>query len=444
IYLLKYITVLILRFRSYKLPFIRNMAFDLNDRNFIEKLVHEPVLTFSLKEGSKAGDNIAGDLKSIEIKTKTRDLHLIHKTFPASPVDKDRVRNYRVFWVENQFYSSLKPDFEQLVPSSLDYKIPTAQFYAGMNDNENDYITMEDLRPAGYKMPDKFQGLSFPEVSKVMEVLAKFHAAGYYFLRVKGEGYFDSKYPLFSCNNFFLHDNRSMRPVFIQAIYTSMCDIISELEPEMGAKVSKFAGLSLTDFGTVINEIMDLTDTKMFPTIVHGDLWVNNILVKEVEGQVDVKFVDFQMTRRGNIFDDLVYFMFTSTTAEFRRKYLQEMLSIYYENFAGFLKEVKYELPIGFSRASLIDGFSSLVIPGFVYMTFAIPMQLGIPLAFPEVMEIQKQVMLEDGVVTENVTAFTLEQRARFLREKLRRETKVSPVALKRLVEMAKEVYPFL
>ena len=50
--------------------------------------------------------------------------------------------------------------------------------------------SMEDLRVLGYKMPNKYKGLTYPETSLIVKELAKFHAATYFLIHYSGEQIF--------------------------------------------------------------------------------------------------------------------------------------------------------------------------------------------------------------------------------------------------------------
>lgn len=167
------------------------------------------------------------------------------------------------------------------------------------------------------------------------------------------------------------------------------------LEVQSGAKVLDFAecpDLASRVRAKLVNQGKEkiyemfmarskLTDKSTFPCIIHGDLWVNNILLKYDSAGVpsSLKFVDFQQTRRGNIYEDLLYFVLTSTTPAFRKQYLAQVLSSYFDAFAQTLDSIGVPLPLGFSRGQLINTFYDGLLAGYLYMMFAIPMQLADP-----------------------------------------------------------------
>jgi len=84
-----------------------------------------------------------------------------------------------------------------------------------------------------------------------------------------------------------------------------------------------------------------LTDSEYFWVIIHGDLWVNNILFQYYESvqSKELKFIDFQNVSRGNIYQDLKYFVFTSPTSALRKKNLNELLNTLFR-FIHFIYNV--------------------------------------------------------------------------------------------------------
>lgn len=357
------------------------------DKKFLEEVVSDTVTDFTISPGCKVGDNVAGSLKAIAVTTKSSpdgkpNYHLIFKRLPELvTTETGFVVMMKVFWREHAIYKTV---FSKLVEFAkargLDYIAPIPKYYKGYNDDKHDYILMEDVRPSGYLMPDKTISLTFEETSLVMKEFAKFHAIGYAFLRHAGNQVFQhvDGFQYLEQDPAMVEMMNVQFKMMLRMFFTEAANVLEERYPEGAEKMRKYLENNWsTNFGGTMEH---LTDHVLFPTLCHFDLWSNNMMIKhdKVTGKpVGVKFIDFQFTQRGNIFIDLHYTLYTSTTPEFRKAHLGTILNIYYDNFAKTLETMKVPLPWGFTRGFFVDMFHSGIGTAFIRMTFAIPLQLG-------------------------------------------------------------------
>ncbi|RXG52606.1 hypothetical protein Avbf_16429 [Armadillidium vulgare] len=74
---------------------------------------------------------------------------------------------------------------------------------------------------------------------------------------------------------------------------------------------------------------------KPFDVFAHGDCWVNNILFKYNEDDipVDIRFVDFQNSKKASPVLDLNYFLYSSINGDLRLAERDTMIGIYYDAF---------------------------------------------------------------------------------------------------------------
>lgn len=350
------------------------------DKKFLEDTLKEPIADFTVSEGCKAGDNVAGSLKSITaIASSGKQYHLIFKRFPEHMTQENAfVVFMKAFWREHSVYKIVFPKLEQFARDhGMEYSPPIPKYYTGHNDDKHDYIVMEDVRPDGYRMPDKTVSLTLEETSLTLKEFARFHAVGYAFIRHEGEQVFE-KVDGFQ----YLVQDEALKVMIdttfdamVRQFYNVAANALEGRFPEGAAKMRKY----YNDAGQLYNTMEHLTDTVVFPTLCHFDLWSNNMLIKQnAQGQpVGVKFIDFQFIQRGNLFSDLHYFLYTSTTPEFRKRNLNAVLNVYYDEFCSTLDAMKIPLPWGFTRGFFIDKFMAGIGFAFVRMTFAIPLQLG-------------------------------------------------------------------
>jgi hypothetical protein len=151
------------------------------------------------------------------------------------------------------------------------------------------------------------------------------------------------------------------------------------------------------------------------------------------ETATEVKFLDFQQSRRGCIYEDLHYFLLTSTTPETRKAHLASWARIYYDSFVGTLKDVGCPMPQNFTRGYFTDALWQSLLPGFVYNTFAIPFQLGKQDAGND--EAGKKDEEAEGSLEENAFDAGVNQMLR----NFRKWTVESPRAIQRLLDVTTE-----
>jgi len=354
----------------------------------IESLVKEPVADFTVKVGSNAGDNVAGDLYAVKVEAVSGEhYNLVLKTFPEGNAElREYVQGFQLFALEMSIYTTLKERLEKVVKSyggsEQEFPIPLPKYYGGLCDGENDFLCLEDMRPKGYKMPDKFFGLNFAEVSVVLKELGKFHALTYALIKYEGEKFFETVEGMRKLTVNFFTESSPMVDGMLETMFGNGLqvakDVLSKRDPILAEKLKN--AIKSSDVLPLMKKVGGLTDVKAFPVIVHGDFWVNNILIKydEFGKPVSTKFIDFQQSRRGNIFDDLVYFMFASTTPKFRDEHLHHVLNTYYKSFTTTVDRLKVPPPSNFTFGVFMDTFFDCYKAGLVYMTYAIPLQLGV------------------------------------------------------------------
>ncbi|OXA38998.1 uncharacterized protein LOC110861555 [Folsomia candida] len=361
-------------------------SFDLTNKSFIEFLVGSRVTSWKTESACAAGDNMAGSVTAIKAKLATPSLpkekkdevHLIYKQIPANP--PDWIIQGQIFRKEHAVYRTVVPAMQAFASSRNHvYKSPLPIFFKGFNDDKSDYLVLEDVRPDGFKMVDKRRSLTFPEMTIIVEELAKFHATGYAFLRHEGAQILDTNADLNLLTKGLFppdEDGKDMYDGLIQLYFEVAADLVSSDLPELAARIGKI----LPEDAWKIRKNAT-KNPAYFETIIHSDLWTNNLLLKyeSTTGIVPeaVKFIDFQLAQVGNIFSDLTYLVYTSTTPEFRRVHLHPLLGRYYDAFSTTLKSLTCPLPVDFSLGFLLDEFRACHVAALIHMTFAVPLQLG-------------------------------------------------------------------
>ncbi|XP_037087232.1 uncharacterized protein LOC119107788 [Pollicipes pollicipes] len=186
----------------------------------------------------------------------------------------------------------------------------------------------------GYEVVDKKVGFDLDHVRLVLPAMARFHAMGY-----------------------VLHQKHSERADRLRSVRLEMPDDLSQfglaLKPILA--VLEHEGLlseaAAVDRVTSANHFIDgfnrtFTEDLDVVTLVHGDLWISNMMFKYrtdedgVRHPEDIKFLDLQTSRFGDPAFDIIYCMLTSTRRALRRQHFRDMLSWYVAAFRTQLEEL--------------------------------------------------------------------------------------------------------
>jgi aminoglycoside phosphotransferase (APT) family kinase protein len=115
------------------------------------------------------------------------------------------------------------------------------------------------------------------------------------------------------------------------------------------------------------------THTGMPPMLVHGDLWIANILWdKNKDGHAAdtvASIIDWQSASAGNPLGDIARFLWSSVEGHVRRQHLSAFLDRYYNKLTEY-----YRQPLPFDRATVDKAYEGSL--GFVMMftVFGFPM----------------------------------------------------------------------
>lgn len=400
-----------------------------------------------------------GTILAIKVTTKDKkELHLLYKTMPQlSPERTQHIVNAGFFRNENSVYQWVIPRIENLLKSHDKSILPVPKYYAGMNDDKNDYLLLEDLRFQGYKMPDKYLGMNLPEVSLLMKTIADFHASTYCYIKREGEKIFKTEEMKSLVNTFYLNDDpqRMRRKRLI--VKFNFYNVITLLEENKHGDLAEKLRLHATDEGLqrVEQESQLATDNLHFPCIIHGDLWVNNVLYRyeneNRERPLDLKLIDFQSSRRSNIYEDLGYFFLSSTTREFRELHLATALFTYYEAFVKKVEVLKCPIPANFTRGMFIDHYFGHLLSSYLVLSFALPLHLAEPTDISamnvgencngQTSPQSKSNILNGNLTKPNGEVFDKEKNGIYNQSQfLLKQMRNSPRAVHRLIEMTKEL----
>lgn len=203
----------------------------------------------------------------------------------------------------------------------------------------NKYLFLENLQEEGYVMPDKHKYLDYDIVSGVLQSLAKLHASSILYeekertsLLVHHEDDFEES---------FFNDKQDF--INRKGVDASIKGILKTIEifefPEYLRSGKSFKEVA----EGVCYKIYDLAKpSKKFRNVVcHGDLWATNFLLKyeqQTNKFSNCKFVDYQCGRYVPPSQDVLSLIYLTTSRNFRKEHLYELLGMYYSCLERHMK----------------------------------------------------------------------------------------------------------
>lgn len=204
-----------------------------------------------------------------------------------------------------------------------------------INQNESSII-FEDLIEKNYKMANRTNGLDLAHAKMIIKKLAKMHLISLIYNQENNH-----ELEKFFNRGMFCRQANGINSYF----ETNFDYLIKEIErwnPGWEYYVKKLNKMKKNLIENA-RKVFDPCDTD-FNVLVHGDLWINNIMYKYNDNNIpeDVIMVDFQMCKWGSPAIDLLYFMATSLSDEFRANNQDELIQYYHKCLIGISRKFNY------------------------------------------------------------------------------------------------------
>ncbi|CAH2227107.1 jg7597, partial [Pararge aegeria aegeria] len=207
------------------------------------------------------------------------------------------------------------------VPSDDRFKL--AKAYKGSSVNA---LIFENLTKKGFKTYGRLDLPPVKYLELAVKELAKFHGISFVMEHYMPE-FYESK--IKSINNQFNYNEdwkELMKKVYL---YTA-----NLLGGEIKRKIEDFLPIAIDKYPKY-----DKDQTTVRCCLTHMDYRPNNVLVRESNGEpVEVMVVDFQLMDYGCPLKDFLFFIYASTSREFRAKHLDDLKDLYFETLSRFLK----------------------------------------------------------------------------------------------------------
>ncbi|KAG5893741.1 hypothetical protein JTB14_001385 [Gonioctena quinquepunctata] len=269
------------------------------------------------------GENFGGEVRKLEITVKDEKagseekLHAVAKQIPDNEFAREIFNIQQTFKGEINFYDKLLPTL-RISNGGMEFR--------GEVVDENAVIVLENLTVSGFRNLDRYIGYDFDQARVLLKDLATLHAVPLA-MKLKEPDLFENNVRKLCVNkiNSIDHDE-----IFV----TMMLDLLWESD-----KCSPFI--------CKVKKILETPKIKIktvrepFATFAHDDMWVNNAMMKLVNGRpIANKFVDFQVYKYASPASDLLFFLFTSVQQQVLEEDLDTLIKFYHTEFLKNLHDL--------------------------------------------------------------------------------------------------------
>ncbi|GJQ65134.1 hypothetical protein Trydic_g7278 [Trypoxylus dichotomus] len=270
-------------------------------------------------------------------------VHVIIKSVPQSQTRAKSFRSLDFFGTEIGFYNKIWPQLNAFQRSKqlpeLFESIPLC--LATFSDGKTDFIVLEDLSYQGFKALDRSSsGLDLNTTLYILKYFAKFHGISVAYKEQHPEEF--QKFDEDLKETYFDEKFRE----WYRGTMEKMCLVVKdaaekELPPNYFKKIEEVMSQDL--YGNICQLLKKRT---VFSAVTHGDCWPPNFLVKEQDGSKEIALIDFQLTRVASLTTDILFLLCTCVDPTVLDKHWDHIISEYYENFIGVLKELGFKSEI--------------------------------------------------------------------------------------------------
>ncbi|XP_031633749.1 uncharacterized protein LOC116347328 [Contarinia nasturtii] len=308
------------------------------------------IVNFDVKPATAKGENYASYLYRVtvnysdELSTcsasrrnsdfKLSTLNIIIKTAVPGDFAFEAMSANDIYTKEIEFYKKIAPKINEALEKLNESNQLIATPYGVCI--ENNAILFEDLSSKGYRIASVHRGLNFDEGKIVLKKAAMIHAIHAILQQDDPHIFEHFKYGLMS-----RHTN------VLDTFYVTQLNVMMEVVatwPNSAYYIEKLERLrcNLMEKGAKAFD----AEPNQFNTLIHGDMWVNNLMMKYANETTSIEnmiFIDFQYSCWTSPTIDLHYFFNNSLEESLRPSRFKELIVFYHGHLTDFLQRLKYK-----------------------------------------------------------------------------------------------------
>ncbi|EDW84847.1 uncharacterized protein Dwil_GK14343 [Drosophila willistoni] len=299
------------------------------------------ILQLDIKPATAKGENYASIMTRVKVnylasgsKVPGHDFYIVKTTYENDPYIAGVFGGYDVATTEMQMYEKILPQLTDLLQQTSN---PEKVFAQTLHvDYEHAAIIFEDLTVTKHQTADRLIGFDMEHAQLALRKLAKMHAAAAV-LNEQQPGVL-TKYD----HGIFNRHTQGFAPFF-----TSMVGVAAEF----AAETSELGPYYEQKLKAMQKRVMEYStraydpQPDQFNTLIHGDYWVNNVMVRYNENSKelqDLVMIDFQFCSWSSPAVDLHYFFNTSLETEVRFQHQDALVQYYHSILVQTLKDLNF------------------------------------------------------------------------------------------------------
>lgn len=193
------------------------------------------------------------------------------------------------------------------------------------------YLVLEDLSAAGFREASRAP-LDRQQCAAALSALARMHAASVSLLASQTPP-LDG--PLFRQSLTFADENAAAVGAMVRASLLGMVDVLAHY-PWFLPYEPRFRDLASHLYPRAARAVNDCP--AGLRVLLHGDLKRNNMMFRTVDGELQVRFYDFQIAHVGCPAEDVVYLLYSSASLEVVQRHTGELLAGYHASLQAALR----------------------------------------------------------------------------------------------------------
>jgi len=330
--------------------------------------------TFSVTSASGKGENYMGVICRIRVTGKKENgentkLSIIMKIPPQSAMLREKFPMEPVYIKEVFVYNTMLPELCALEEK---YNVPKSErfqrvkCFKASSEQSKEYLVLQDIREEGFRMANRRETLGPKHLKLVLKSMASFHALSFVFKRDNPETFLEFVNSPGGLKNF-----ETLKPFMEVARQKALGGIADKAILE---RVDKFTA----NMADVVDMYVDPESAGQYNVLCHGDFWNNNLLFKfEGDEPVDVRLLDWQISRYCSPITDIAYLIFTGTDYGTRKKHFKYLMNYYHQCLGQKLGYMDCDVEEAFPKAVFEEHLKKLLTYGLFMSFLLLPAVLG-------------------------------------------------------------------